>query len=47
MFKYFKAMVHLCEGKFVVFQVIARNLLGVIIRDSPRPRLNEFARELF
>jgi hypothetical protein len=40
-------MVHLCEGKFVVFQVDAQNLLGVVNRGSPRLRLNELARDLF
>ena len=41
------AMVHLCEGKFVVFKVDAHNLLGVVNRGSPRFRLNKLARELF
>ena len=40
-------MVHLCEGKFVVFQVDAQNLLGVVNHGSPRLRLNDLARELF
>jgi hypothetical protein len=40
-------MVHLCEGKFAVCQVDARNLLGVVDRGSPRLRLNELERELF
>jgi hypothetical protein len=42
-----QSMVGLCEGKFVVFQVDARNLLGVVNRGSPRLKLNELARELF
>jgi hypothetical protein len=40
-------MVHLCEGKFVVFQVDAQNLLGIVNRGSPRLKLNALARELF
>ncbi len=46
-FKCLHAMVHLCDGKFVVFQVDAHNLLGVVNRGIPRLRLNELARELF
>ena len=42
-----QAMVHVCEGKFVVFQIDAQNLLGVVNRGSPRLKLNELARELF
>ena len=42
-----KSMVLLCEGKFVVFQVDAQNLLGIVNRGSPRLKLNELARELF
>jgi hypothetical protein len=42
-----KAMISLCEGKFVVFQVDAQNLLGIVNRGSPRLKLNELARELF
>jgi len=40
-------MVHVCGGKFVVFQVDAQNLLRIVYRGSPRLRLNELARELF
>ena len=40
-------MVGLCEGKFVVFQLDAQNLLGVVNRGIPRIRLNELGRELF
>ncbi len=40
-------MIHVCEGKFVVFQVDVENLLGVVNRGSPRFKLNELARELF
>ena len=29
-------MVHVCSGNFVVFQVDAQNLLGVVNRGSPR-----------
>jgi hypothetical protein len=45
--RYLQAMVHLCEGKFVVFQVDAQNLLGVVNHGSPRLRLNDLAWELF
>ncbi len=40
-------MVHLCAGKFVVFQVDAQSLLGIVNRGSPRLKLNALARELF
>ena len=40
-------MILLCEGKFVVFQVDAQNLMGIVNRGSPRLQLNELARELF
>ena len=46
-FRCLQAMVKLCEGRFVVFQVDAQNLLGVINHGSPRLKLNELARELF
>ena len=46
-FRCVKSMLHLCAGKFVVFQVDARNLLGIVNRGSPRLKLNELARELF
>ena len=42
-----QSMVHLCAGKFVVFQVDAHNLLGIVSRGSPRLKLNALARELF
>ncbi len=42
-----QAMVHLCEGNLVVFQVDAQNLLGVVTGGSQRRRLNGLARELF
>jgi len=42
-----QSMVNLCVGKFVVFQVDAQNLVGVVNRGSPRLKLNELARELF
>jgi len=45
-FRRLHAMVHVCEGKFVVFLVDAQNLLGVVNRGSPRLILNELAREL-
>ncbi len=40
-------MVYVCAGKFVVFQVDARNLLGIVNRGSPRLNTNELARNLF
>jgi hypothetical protein len=46
-FRCLHAMVHVCEGKFVVFEVDAQNMHGVVNRGSPRLRLNELARELF
>ena len=42
-----KSMVGLCEGKFVVFQVDAQHLLGVVNHGSPRLKLNELARDFF
>ena len=42
-----KSLLHLCAGKFVVFQVDAKNLLGIVNRGSPRLKLNELARDLF
>ncbi len=42
-----RAMLHVCAGKFVVFQVDARNLLGIVNRGSPRLNINELARDLF
>ncbi len=41
------AMISLCQGKFVGFQVVAQNLLGILNRGSPRLKLNALARELF
>ncbi len=45
--KCLQSLVHRCEGKFVVLQVNAQNLLGIVIRGSPRLPINELARELF
>ena len=45
--KCLQSMVHLCAGKFVVFQVDAQYLLGIVNRGSPRLKLNALARELF
>ncbi len=42
-----QSIVHLCVEKFVVFQVDAQNLLGIVSRGSPRLQLNAMARELF
>jgi hypothetical protein len=41
------AMMQLCAGKIVVFQVDAKNLLGIVNRGSPRLKLNELAPVLF
>ena len=35
-----QSMMGLCEGKFVVFQVDAQKLLGMVNRGSPRLKLN-------
>ncbi len=40
------AMMHACAGKFVVFQVDAHNLLGIVNRGSPRLSINKLAWEL-
>ncbi len=42
-----QSMVHLCVGKFVVFQVNAKNLLKIVYRGSPRLKLNALARDRF
>ncbi len=42
-----QAMVHMCEGRFVVMQVDAQNLLGIVNRGSPKLIINALARELF
>jgi hypothetical protein len=41
-----QAMISLYQGKFVVFQVDAQNLLGIVNQGSPRLKLNALAREL-
>ncbi len=46
-FRCLRAMVYLCEGKFMVFQVDAQNLFGIVNRGSSRLKLNALARELF
>jgi len=40
-------MVHMCKGRFVVLQVEAQNLLGIINPGSPKLNIKELARELF
>ena len=40
-------MLNVCAGKYVVFQVDAQNLLGIVNRGSPRVNINEMARDLF
>ncbi len=42
-----QALVHLCIGKFVVVQVDAQNLLGIINRGSNKLAINKLARDLF
>ena len=42
-----KSLMHLCAGIFVMFEVDAKNLLGICNRGSPRLKLNALARELF
>ena len=42
-----QSMVHRCEGRLVVLQVDAINLMGIVNRGSPRLAINELARELF
>ena len=42
-----QALVHLCIGKFVVVQVDAQNLLGIINRGSGKLAINKLARDLF
>jgi hypothetical protein len=41
-----RALMHLCEGKFVVFQVDAENLLGIVNRGSAKLHINVVVREL-
>jgi hypothetical protein len=46
-FKCLQAMISLCEGKFVFFQIDAKNLLGIVNRAISRLKLNALAWELF
>jgi hypothetical protein len=46
-FRCLQALVHLCIGKFVVMQVDAQNLLGIINRGSNKLAINKLARDLF
>ncbi len=41
-----QAILCLCEGYSVVFQVDAQNLLGIVNRGSPHLKLNAQVREL-
>ena len=41
-----QAMVHMCEGIFVVLQVDAQNMMGIVNRESPKLNINELARGL-
>ncbi len=40
-------MVHLCANRFLVFQMDAKNLMGLVNCGSSRLKLNALARELF
>ena len=42
-----QAMVHMCEGRFVVLQVDAMDLLGIVNRGSSKLDINDIARALF
>jgi hypothetical protein len=42
-----QSLVHRCEGRFVVLQVDAQNLLEIVNRGSSKLPINEMARELF
>ncbi len=42
-----QSLMYLCADKFVVFQVDAKNLLGIANRGRPRLKLDALARELF
>ncbi len=42
-----RALMHLCEGKFVVLYVDVENLLGIVNRGSAKLHINVVARELF
>ena len=42
-----RALMHLCEGKFVVFQVDAVNRLEIVNRGSAKLHINVVARKLF
>ena len=40
-------MVQRCEGRFLVLQVDAQNLLGIVNRGSLKLNINELVREIF
>ena len=42
-----RAMVHRCEGRFVVLRVDAVNLLGIVNQGSAKLVINELARDIF
>ena len=46
-FRCLQALMHLCIGTFVVVQVGAQNLLGLISRGSSKLAINKHARDLF
>ena len=39
-----QSLVHRCEGRFVVLQVDAHNLLGIVNRGSSKLPINDLAR---
>ncbi len=47
MLRCLQALVHLCIGKFLVVQVDAQNLLGIVNRGSIKLSINKLARNLF
>jgi hypothetical protein len=42
-----EALVHMCEGRFVVSYVDAANQMGIVNRGRPKLIINELAREMF
>jgi len=42
-----QCMLHIYEGRYVVLQVDAANLMGIVNRESPKLIIQELARELF
>ena len=42
-----QSLIEICKGKLVAVQIDAMNLLGIVIRGSPKLALSTLARELF